>query len=116
MAGFAACYRKNAADVCMFSITALADAIYRTPETPYASIICLLLAIRVWDRVIAISAADHGEWTMVKADFVTAILYSGFTMDAALVPQFKHPEDWPIYAVTASYVTFAIAWRRRRVA
>jgi hypothetical protein len=108
MTAYAAYNDQNAADVCMYALVSLSDAIYRTPETPYASIICLLLAISLWTRAITMTGVAKS--TNEKVDFMCAMLYTVFTAEAAMVPQFDHPEDWPIYGGTAVYVTFAIAW------
>lgn len=123
MTAFAACYNESAADVCMFALISLTDAIYRTPETPYAHIICLLLAIRMWDRVFiiihkrhavqaAVEGSDVGFTVWQKIDFLSAMIYTVFTSENATVPQFEHYEDWPIYGGTAVYVTFAVAFMR----
>jgi hypothetical protein len=112
MTAFAACYNESAADVCMFALISLADAIYRTPETPYAHIICLLLAIRLWDRVFIFIHAVSGVTVWQKMDFLSAMIYTVFTSETATVPQFEHYEDWPIYGGTAVYVTFAVAFMR----
>ena len=111
MTAFAAFYNESDTDVCMFALISLADAIYRTPETPYAAIICVLLAIQMWNRVIAMAAA--GEITVWrKIDFLSVMIYTLFTAETAMVPQFEHQEDWPIYGGTAAYVTFAVAFMR----
>ena len=118
MTAFAACYNESAADVCMFALISFADAIYRTPETPYAPIICLLLAIRLWDRVIFIRT-NHvaaGANVVQKMDFLSAMIYTVFTAETAMVPQFEHFEDWPIYGSTAVYVTFSVAFMRHSTA
>jgi hypothetical protein len=108
MTAFAAFYNESDTDVCMFALISLADAIYRTPETPYAAIICVLLAIQMWNRVIAMAAAgDMTVWR--KIDFLSVMIYTLFTAETAMVPQFEHQEDWPIYGGTAAYVTFAVA-------
>ena len=111
MTAFAAFYNESDTDVCMFALISLADAIYRTPETPYAAIICVMLAIRMWNRVIDMAAA--GEITVWrKIDFLSVMVYTLFTAETAMVPQFEHQEDWPIYGGTAAYVTFAVAFMR----
>lgn len=111
MAAFAAFYNESDTDVCMFALISLADAVYRTPETPYAAIICVLLAIRTWNKVMAAAAA--GEITVWrKIDLLSVMMYTLFTAETAMVPQFEHQEDWPIYGGTAAYVTFAVAAMR----
>lgn len=103
MAIMAAARGGNAMDVSMYALASFVDAIYRTPETPYASILCFLLALRVWDRLLL---SDEG-W-LARADLLTSVLYASFTMNAGLVPQLSHPEDWPIYASTATFLIYSL--------
>jgi hypothetical protein len=112
MTAFAAYCNENAEDVCMFALISLADAIYRTPETPYASIICLLLAIGLWRRAIVIIHDTAACGALQRFDFLSTMVYTAFTAETAMVPQFEHPEDWPLYGGAAVYVTFAIACMR----
>ena len=94
-------------DACVFALAALADAIYRTPENPYAAILCMMLSIRQWSVVMRLAATtSRGS----AADLIVTTLYLCLTIDTGLVPQFTHPEDWPIYGGAAVYVAFAAAW------
>ena len=96
-------------DACVFALAALADAIYRTPENPYAVILCTMLAIRQWTFVMRIVAKASRGW-QDAADLVVTTLYLCLTLDTGLMPQFTHPEDWPIYGGAGAYVAFAAAW------
>jgi hypothetical protein len=112
MTAYAVCYNESATDVCMFALISLADAIYRTPETPYAAIVCVLLGIRMWTRVMIQNNNAHALTLWQKIDFLSTMIYTVFTAESAMVPQFEHPEDWPIYGGTAVYVTFAVSFMR----
>ena len=59
------------------------------------------------------AAAAAGEITVWrKIDLLSVMMYTLFTAETAMVPQFEHQEDWPIYGGTAAYVTFAVAAMR----
>lgn len=110
------CCGGGAADACVFALAGLAGAIYRTPENPYASILCLILSIRLWSKVLLMSSTTTTTTSYCcvdAADLVITMLYACYTIEVALIPQFTHPEDWPIYGGCGAYVSFAAAWYQK---
>jgi hypothetical protein len=105
-------------DVCIFMLGTIADALYRSPETPYASIFVVVLAVRAWQKVYTVcfaakpqtSAITIGLW---HVDLLFAVAYMCLTAEVGLVPQFADREDWPIYAGVGTFVTFLAAWGAR---
>jgi hypothetical protein len=95
-------------DACIFALAALTDSIYRTPENPYASILCIFLTIRQWLKVFCILTSSCEPY-YAALDLILTTWYICFTVEVALLPQFTHPEDWPIYGGAAVYATFAAA-------
>jgi hypothetical protein len=69
----------------------------------------MMLSIRQWASVMRI-AASTSRSGVDAADLVITTLYLCITVDTGLVPQFTHPEDWPIYGGAGVYVAFAAAW------
>ena len=41
-------------EACIYALCVLADAIYRTPENPYAGIFCVIFAINQWQKILVL--------------------------------------------------------------
>lgn len=103
--------QQRAAEATLIALVALVDAIYRTPESPYAPLVCLLLTTRQWRKVIRLCQAKAPPPFFPDAlDLLGTTFYLCFTVQLGLVPQLTHQEDWPIYAGAGTYVAFAGAF------
>jgi len=99
--------QSRAAEACMYALVVLADAVYRTPENPYAGIVCLIFAIRQWQR--ALKLFHSSAWLLDATEFVLTTCYASITVELGWVPQLKEPEHWPIYGAAGTYAAFAMA-------
>lgn len=116
--------QNRAAEACMYALIVLADAVYRTPENPYASILCILFAIDQWQKVMQKfcflslepsnphGTAGSNNMHVDNMDLLLSTVYMCLTIELGLVPQFNQQEDWPIYAGIGAFATFAAAWYR----
>ena len=41
-------------EACIYALCVLADAIYRSPENPYAAIFCVIFAINQWQKILVL--------------------------------------------------------------
>ena len=108
-------------DVSIYMLGAIADALYRTPETPYAGIFVVAFAIRTWQKSIALflfnapasSSSTMVLLTLMHLDLLYSTLFMCLTTEIGFVPQFADREDWPIYAGVGGFATFLAAWTMR---
>ena len=105
VAGTVLALASRSPDACICMLGTIADALYRSPETPYASIFVAVLAVRTWQKIRAGSAANIWK----HLDLFFTILYLCLTAEIGLVPQFADREDWPIYGGVGAFATFLIA-------
>ena len=107
-------------DVCIYTLAIVSDALYRGPETPYASIFVVAFAIRAWHKSFVLFFYPKQGGTMsilhmgvAHVDLVYSVVFMCLTAEVGLVPQFYDREDWPIYAGVGAFMTFLAAWSTR---
>ena len=103
---------KSITNMSMFMLGSIADALYRGPETPYASIFVVALGVQTWQKVFGLCFELVG-WRG-HLDSMLTILYLCATIELGLVPQYTDNEDWPIYGGLGALVTFVVAWSMRQ--
>lgn len=68
-------------------------ALYRTPETPYASILALVFAVRLWSRVFRVCHLLPGAGGLLpRGELCVCIAHLGLLVQAGVIPQFQHAE------------------------
>ena len=99
-------------DACIYMLGTIADTLYRGPETPYAGIFTVFLAVRTWQRAhILFFFKSTNIWIslLLHIDTAFCIVYLCVTSEVGLVPQYADREDWPIYAGVGAFITFLAA-------
>jgi hypothetical protein len=94
-------------DICICMLCTVTDTLYRTPETPYASIFTCVMALRMWSKVRTVCTVESGAWLHVDAVFT--VLFMCLTIETGLVPQYEDREDWPIYGGVGVFITYFAA-------
>ena len=102
-------------DVCVCMLGVASDALYRSPETPYAGIFVIVFAIRGWQKIYALCFPKRSSCSLLAAvirhvDIVYSILYMCLTAEIGLVSQYTDREDWPIYAGVGAFAAFMATW------
>ena len=90
--------RGRSVEACIYALSALADAMYRTPENAYAPLLCLLLGVRLWQKILT----RAGDMPLAAGTLC-------LTVELGLIPQLQARDAWPFMAGAAALVTFAIA-------
>jgi hypothetical protein len=107
-------------DSCIYALTTIAVALYRTSETPYVAIIVSILAIKQWQKIFEChnsgSGDDGGNILLFKQlDIIFTTIHLCMIIEVGLVPQFAEIEDWPVYAAVGTYITFTVALYKKKV-
>ena len=71
------CDEDRGAEACVFALAGLGDAIYRTPENPYAPILCVILTIRQWSKVMRLCgmpSASSASGAIIMIDAVYLLM------------------------------------------
>jgi hypothetical protein len=105
-------------DLCIYMLGSIADALYRSPETPYAAIFVTGLAIRAWQKIFSVffdikdnTAASVAVLLHVKLCY--NLIYLCLTIESGLVCQYVDDEDWPVYGGMGALATLLAAWSAR---
>ena len=103
---------KTNKNMCIFMLGSIADALYRSPETPYAGILAAAMGVQVWQKVHTVFF-DENACALQNLDCALSVIYLCCTIEIGLVPQYADAEDWPIYGGMGALATFVVAWSMR---
>lgn len=97
-------------DGCMYSLATIAISLYRTPETPYVSILVFFMACRIWTKVFMFC---HGvvEATgsfIIFLDMVISVINYNLLCEIGLKPQFVLDDVWPFYCALMLFLTYSL--------
>jgi len=102
-------------DSCIYALTTIAVALYRTPETPYVAIIVSILAIKQWQKIFECCHSGGNILLFKQLDIIFTTIHLCMIIEVGLVPQFAEIEDWPVYAAVGTYITFTVALYKKKV-
>ena len=88
---------------CLHAIDTLSIMIYHTPETPYSSLLLIMLAARAWSRITR--CADPSEdvtWWLI-ADAVICGTHLALLAELGVLPQVRTPSTWPAVVATVFF-------------
>lgn len=101
-------------DGCMYSLETIAIALYRSPETPYVSILAFFMACRIWHKVflfchgLAASSSkailDHS----ILLDLLLSVINYNLLCEIGLKPQFVLDEAWYFYGVLMLFLSYSL--------
>jgi hypothetical protein len=105
-------------DLCIYMLGSITDCLYRSPETPYASLFVIALAIRAWQKIYTLCFDLKEKNSVVVAwllhvKLIYNLVYMCLTVEVGLICQFNERDDWPIYAGIGALATFLAAWSAR---
>ena len=114
-------------EACLHALSMLACAVNRTPENAYAGLLALVLAVRLWDKLLRwerwlyyVDEDDYGAPTVACAwvHAVDCVLSAPIVLGGArvgLAPLFRSASDarWPLFAGTGLYMCFVFALYRQ---
>ena len=123
ISGWCADDAEQRCEACLHALSMLACAVYRTPENAYAGLLALVLAVRMWDKVLRWerwlynggAGAPEGWRAVVCA--VDCLLSAPILLGGArvgLAPSFVSEARWPFFAGTGLYICFVFATHRNR--
>jgi hypothetical protein len=119
----------QAGEACVHALSAMVCAIYRSPENAYAGLLAIVLAVRLWDKLlqwerwfystcptIVPPSTSARAWAHAFDCLFTApILVAGTRL--GLAPQFDlSAARWPFFAGVSAYISFVFALQRARSA
>lgn len=114
---------SQAGEACVHALGTMACAVYRTPENAYAGLLALILAVRLWDKLLqwerwlyhASGAKTIPEGGRAWAMGIECVLSAPVLLCCArvgLATQFDPPARWPFFAGVAAYISFAFSLQR----
>ena len=103
-------------DSCMYSLQTISIALYRTPETPYASIIIFFMAYRIWEKVFrlchgrAIASSNSSTLLLLWqcSDVAVALLNFNLMCEVGMKHQYLFPNVWPLYLMLILFLTHCL--------
>ena len=126
-------------EACVYALMALADAVYRSPENPYAGIVCVVLIVRQWHKALewggvmamlmmletttttttttSAPTTTTFSWRLLgdALDLWLGTLVLCLTAELGVATQCLYAERWPFYAGAAVYIGFAVAHLRSSI-
>jgi hypothetical protein len=103
--------RRNSYEIdsCMHALGTVATSLYRTPETPYASILILFMAFRIWEKAFLYC---HGRSRALGAgvylDLGLALLNFQLMCEAGARPQYVFRDAWAFHFVLVLFLSFCL--------
>jgi hypothetical protein len=94
--------RPHTQEACLYALAAFVDAVYRTAENPYALLLCAVLAVRLWQLLLAPHPSKRLDLTLTAAALC-------LTLEVGIVPQLAHDHTWPMVLGTSAFVAYAVA-------
>ena len=83
-------------DLCIYMLGSIADALYRSPETPYATIFVTALAIRAWQKIYTlffdVATTSGGVLWILHIKLLYNLMYLSLTAECGLVSQYTDRE------------------------
>jgi hypothetical protein len=84
-------------DLCIYMLGSIADALYRSPETPYATIFVTALAIRAWQKIYTLffdvtTCQNIGVLWILHLKLLYNLMYLSLTAECGLVSQYTERE------------------------
>jgi hypothetical protein len=118
-------------EACLHALSLMACAVNRTPENAYAGLLALVLAVRLWDKVLQWERWLYASSSLLADDEapppkglralvhgVDCVLSAPVLLGGArigLAPSFFATEArWPFFAGTGLYICFVFATHRLR--
>lgn len=97
-------------DGCMYSLATIAIALYRSPETPYVSILVFFMACRIWTKVFLFCHGEIGPsgTFIIFLDMVISVMNYSLLCEIGLKPQFVLDEVWPFYCALMLFLTYSL--------
>ena len=94
-------------EACLYALGSLATLMYRTPEHAYAGVLCAVLVVRQWEKLLLVKKRKSPLFNL----FLTTVALATLA-DTGVAPQCTPPERWPFYAGLGVYMGFALALLR----
>jgi len=105
--------QQKGAEACVYALGALTNIVYRSPENPYASIVCAILVVRQWQKLLLAMRLSSSSLAAAAADLVLTSLALCATAELGLAPQCRYRERWPFYAGLGLYLGFGLAVQKQ---
>ena len=105
--------QQQGAEACVYALGALTNIVYRSPENPYAGIVCAILVVRQWQKLLRAMSSSSSSWSQA-ANLVLTSLALCATAELGVAPQCRYRERWPFYAGLGLYLGFGLAVQRER--
>jgi hypothetical protein len=96
-----------AVQCCLHALDTVICCLYRSPETPYAPILCSIFVTLLWTKVFLHCQPQVSRVRCVELNL--GVVHVALLAQAGLCPQFVLEEHWPVYAVVGLYISYAVA-------
>jgi hypothetical protein len=101
-----ACGGADSADACVHALSATACVVYRSTENAYSGLVCAVLLVRAWTRLLQVTPAHALDCALAWG----LVLWQA---RIGVAPQLGAPrERWPFFAGLALYISLVFARRR----
>jgi hypothetical protein len=96
----------DGADACVHALSATACVVYRSTENAYSGLVCVVLLVRAWTRLLQVTPPHALDCALAWG----LVLWQA---RIGVAPQLGAPrERWPFFAGLALYISLVFARRR----